>query len=60
LQVERETEWIQQSKDPEALQKRLQMETEKPKRVYGSIDGATVRIEERNEDNKKRLRSGVR
>ena len=37
-----------QSQDPAALQVRLRTEQERPKRVYGSIDGAHVRIEERS------------
>lgn len=50
LQIERETDWIIQSQDPVALQVRLRTEKKKPKRVYGSIDGATVRIEERSQN----------
>lgn len=49
LQIEREATWMQQSQDPAALQERLRTETERPKRVYGSIDGAHVRIEERSQ-----------
>jgi hypothetical protein len=48
LQIEREEAWIRQSQDPAYLQVRLRTEQEKPKRVYGSIDGAHVRIEERS------------
>jgi hypothetical protein len=48
IQVEREAEWIQESQDPDELQVRLRMEKERPLRVYGSIDGAHVRIEERS------------
>jgi len=47
-QLEREAEWIRASQDPEALQVRLRTEQERPPRVYGSIDGAHVRIEERS------------
>lgn len=48
LQIKREDEWIQQSQDPSALQVRMRTEQERPKRMYGSIDGAHVRIEERS------------
>jgi hypothetical protein len=47
-QLERETEWIRASQDPEQLQVRMRMEKERPLQVYGSIDGAHVRIEERS------------
>jgi len=50
LQIECEHEWIHQSQDPVYLQERLRTEKDIPKRVYGSIDGATVRIEERSKD----------
>lgn len=49
LQLEREAEWIQASQDPNELQARLRTEQERPERVYGSIDGAHVRIEERSQ-----------
>jgi hypothetical protein len=48
LQIKREETWIQQSQDPAALQVRMRTEKERPQRVYGSIDGALVRIEERS------------
>jgi hypothetical protein len=48
LQVEREEAWIQQSQDPAALQVRMRTAQERPKRIYGSIGGAHVRIEERS------------
>ena len=47
-QLERESEWIRASHDPDELQVRLRTEKESPVRVYGSIDGAHVRIEERS------------
>jgi hypothetical protein len=47
-QLEREAEWIRESQDPDELQVRLRTEKERPQRVYGSIDGAHVRIEERS------------
>jgi hypothetical protein len=47
LQCQREEQWITQSQDRDYLQERLRTETERPKRLYGSIDGAHVRIEER-------------
>jgi hypothetical protein len=48
LQTAREDEWIQQSQDPTYLQERLRTEQARPQRVYGSLDGAHVRIEERS------------
>jgi hypothetical protein len=47
LQLEREAEWMQASQDPAELQTRLRTEQARPPRVYGSIDGAHVRIAER-------------
>lgn len=47
LQSQREGQWIAQSQDTVDLQERLRTETERPQRLYGSIDGAHVRIEER-------------
>ena len=49
LQAVREAELVEQSHDTAYLQERLRMETEPPARVYGSLDGAHVRIEERSE-----------
>lgn len=43
-QAKREQTWIEQSQDLDYLQER-QHQTERPKRVYGSIDGAFVPIE---------------
>jgi hypothetical protein len=50
-QLERESEWIQASQDPDYLQVRLRTQQERPVQVYGSIDGAHVRIEERSRTN---------
>ena len=47
LQSQREEQLVACSQDPIHLQERLRTETERPKRLYGSIDGAYVRIEER-------------
>lgn len=47
LQDQREKGLIAQSQDLAHLQVRQRSETERPQRVYGSIDGAHVRIEER-------------
>ena len=47
LQSQREGQLVIQSQDPVHLQEREQQETEHSKRIYGSIDGAHVRIEER-------------
>lgn len=52
LQSKQEGEWIHNSQDPAYLQERLRTEKDRPKRVYGSIDGAKVRIEERSDDEK--------
>ncbi|MBC8508263.1 MAG: ISKra4 family transposase [Anaerolineales bacterium] len=52
LQAERENKLIKQSQDIAYLQERLRTETDLPERMYGSIDGAQVRIEERNQDEK--------
>jgi hypothetical protein len=51
LQRQREDQMIAQSQDLAHLQVRLRTETERPQRVYGSIDGAHVRIEERQAQN---------
>jgi len=48
-QLERESEWIRQSQNPDVLLARLRTEQERPLRVYGSIDGAHVRIAERSQ-----------
>jgi hypothetical protein len=42
LQAEREEQWIAESRDPEQYRERRRMAKERPKRVYGSIDGAHV------------------
>jgi hypothetical protein len=47
LQQKGEEQAIQASQDEQALQKRLQEEKQIPKRLYGSIDAAKVRIEPR-------------
>lgn len=47
LQVEREAEWVAHSQEPEVLQARQRSST-RPKRIYGSLDGAYVRIERRD------------
>ena len=49
LQAAREAELVEQSQDTAYLQERLRTETELPARVYGSLDGAHVRIEERTQ-----------
>ncbi|RMD65042.1 hypothetical protein D6833_03545 [Candidatus Parcubacteria bacterium] len=48
LQEQREEEQIERSEDVEELQQRRREVGERPKRVYGSLDGAHVRIEERS------------
>jgi hypothetical protein len=50
LQVERDQTQIAHSQDESYLQERLRTETDLPQRVYGSLDGAHVRIEERGND----------
>ena len=40
LQAEREAIWIAESHDPEVLQSRKRIVQDRPKRLYGSIDGA--------------------
>jgi hypothetical protein len=42
LQAEREKQWITESQDPEHYRERRRTAKERPKRVYGSIDGAHV------------------
>jgi hypothetical protein len=51
LQSQREEQMIAESQDLIHLQERLRTETERPQRLYGSIDGANVRIEERQAQN---------
>lgn len=51
LQSEREEKLIANSQDPNDLQEHLRSETNCPQRLYGSIDGAYVRIEERQAQN---------
>jgi len=46
-QRQREEQWIAQSQDIVYLQERERTERQRPSRLYGSIDGAHVRIEER-------------
>jgi hypothetical protein len=50
LQAEREALWIAQSQDESWLQERLRSPEPVPKRLYGSLDGAHVRIEKRNRE----------
>jgi len=50
LQAEREALWIAQSQDEAWLQERLRCPEPVPKRLYGSLDGAHVRIEKRNRE----------
>jgi hypothetical protein len=52
LQRNQEDEWIKKSQNLAHLQERLRTEKNIPKRVYGSVDGAKVRIEERSDDEK--------
>ena len=49
LQAAREAEFIEQSQDTLYLQERLRTETQPPVRIYASLDGAQVRIEEREQ-----------
>ena len=49
LQATREETQMERSQDAAYLQQRLRTETAAPKRLYGSLDGAHVRIEERNQ-----------
>ena len=49
LQSHREEEWKAHSQDPAHLQERLRTAPHRPQRLYGSIDGALVRIEERQD-----------
>jgi hypothetical protein len=52
LQVDCEEQWKAQYQDQAYLQERLRMETERPERLYGSLDGAHVRIEDPDEEEK--------
>ena len=54
LQVEQDKTQIAQSQDEAYLQERLRTETDIPQRVYGSLDGAHVRIEERSNEHKEK------
>ncbi len=49
-QEEVEEQHKAQSQDEERLQERLRTETERPERLYGSLDGAHVRIEDPDEE----------
>ena len=49
LQIAREAALIEQSHNTTYLQERLRTQTEPPTRVYGALDGAHVRIEEREQ-----------
>ena len=49
LQAAREAELVEQSQDTAYLQERVRTETAPSARVYGSLDGAHVRIEEREQ-----------
>jgi hypothetical protein len=51
LQSQREEQVVARSQDTVHLQERLRTEVERPQRLYGSIDGAYVRIEERQAQN---------
>lgn len=51
IQAKQEEKLINESQDERYLQKRQRTETNIPERVYGSLDGAYVRIEERGKDN---------
>lgn len=46
LQDNEESGWIEVSQDPEWLQEHLRTESEYPKRLYGSIDGAHAPLNE--------------
>ena len=46
LQANQEKQWKQQSEDDQALQERQQNVQHRPKRLYGSIDGVYVPIDE--------------
>jgi hypothetical protein len=50
FQVKCEEKWKAQSQAEDDLQKRLREETERPERLYGSLDGAHVRIEDPDEE----------
>jgi hypothetical protein len=41
-----EQEWMKQAEDEKQLQKRLQVMTQKPGRIYGSMDGAHVPVQD--------------
>lgn len=47
-----------QSQDEERLQERLRTETEQPERLYGSLDGAHVRIEDPDEEEWREMKVG--
>lgn len=52
FQVDCEEKLIGQYQDEAHLQERLRTETERPEQLYGSLDGAHVRIEDPDEDEK--------
>jgi hypothetical protein len=52
FQVDREAQWKAQYQNQAYLQARLRTETERPVQLYGSLDGAHVRIEDPEEDEK--------
>jgi hypothetical protein len=52
IQAQEEEKAIEASQDEKALQKRLRAVSEVPKRLYGSIDAAKVRIEPRAKQGK--------
>ena len=49
FQADREEKWKAQCQNQAYLQERLRMETKRPERLYGSLDGAHVRIEDPDE-----------
>jgi len=52
FQADCEEKWKAQCQNQAYLQERLRMETERPERLYGSLDGAHVRIEDPEEEEK--------
>jgi hypothetical protein len=50
FRVDYEEKLKEQCQDEAYLQERLRRETERPEQLYGSLDGAHVRIEDPNED----------
>jgi hypothetical protein len=50
IRVDSEEKWSAQCQDEVYLQERLRQETERPEQMYGSLDGAHVRIEDPDEE----------